>query len=425
MMRYSINRDFSILLGGQLVSQIGDKFYMLALSFWVLETTGSPAKMGTVLAAALIPSLLLGFVSGAFIDRYNRKRIIVGTDLLRGLIVSGVVLLYYFDMLGFHMIILSQVLLSINAAFFDPAIPAVIPQLVTADELTRANSKHQFVQGISNIIGPALGGIAVASFGYLCVFIVNALSFFISGFIEMLMRLPDSPAARPKVKIVRDIQTGYRYIFSNRILLIILVMVGAIHFFVGSIEVVMPVAASTISGNGARNLGFFQTAFGLGAVTMAMILSVKAFSGKESKVLFGSVFLLGILFIAAALPASLSSKSAWPFLPIFFLNGCLIISAGTAFKSLLQRKADPRMIGRVFGVAGSVGNGSIPAAMIVFGFLMDRFSYSHLLFISGLVLLPLSWTAYTIYKGAAYGQKSVQTVRDPSQDREGANRCTN
>ncbi len=75
-----MNRNFLLLLTGQFVSQIGDKFHYIALSFWVLETTGSTAKMGVVLAVSLIPSLILGFFSGAFIDRYNRKFIIAETD---------------------------------------------------------------------------------------------------------------------------------------------------------------------------------------------------------------------------------------------------------------------------------------------------------------------------------------------------------
>ena len=88
-----MNRNLNLLLGGQLISQIGDKFHMLAVAFMVLKTTGSPAKMGIVLFCSVCPGMLLGFISGAFLDRYSRKTIIVGADVVRGLIVSGVCLL--------------------------------------------------------------------------------------------------------------------------------------------------------------------------------------------------------------------------------------------------------------------------------------------------------------------------------------------
>ena len=95
-----MNRNLNLLLGGQLVSQIGDKFYMLAVAFLVLKTTDSPAKMGLVLFCSVFPSMLLGFISGAFLDRYSRNTIIVGADVARGLIVSALCFLYYFNILS-------------------------------------------------------------------------------------------------------------------------------------------------------------------------------------------------------------------------------------------------------------------------------------------------------------------------------------
>ena len=83
-----MNRNLGLLLSGQLVSQIGDKFHMLAVAFLVLKTTGSPAKMGIMLFCSVFPGMLLGFISGAFLDRYSRKAIIVGADVVRGLIVA-------------------------------------------------------------------------------------------------------------------------------------------------------------------------------------------------------------------------------------------------------------------------------------------------------------------------------------------------
>ena len=188
-----MNRNFLFLLAGQFVSQIGDKFHIIALSFWVLETTGSSAKMGAVLAASLIPSLILGFFSGAFIDRYNRKIIIVGTDLLRGLIIGLFAVLFYFEMMDFYVILVMQILLSVNAAFFDPAIPSVIPQIVDEKDLAAANSRHQFINGFSFIAGAFLGGIFISRFGYFWVFVVNSISFILSAGFECFIHIPRMP----------------------------------------------------------------------------------------------------------------------------------------------------------------------------------------------------------------------------------------
>ncbi len=266
-MKLPVNKNLGLLLMGQLVSQVGDKFYLLALSFWVLKTTGSPAKMAIVLASSLFPSLILGFLSGVFIDRYSRKWIIVGTDAIRGLVIGFVAAAYFYGFLTFEIIIVSQVLLSINAAFFDPAIPTVIPQMVEGKDLAKANSMTEFIRGMSTIIGPVLGGIAVASFGYLFAFAFNAASFLVSAFFEGFLKIPPVEKGQvEKASFKRELLDGYKYILSEKKLMVILAMVAVIHFFVGSMEVIIPVLADGLAGEGARNMGFMQTAFGAGAV---------------------------------------------------------------------------------------------------------------------------------------------------------------
>ncbi|MBC2704202.1 MFS transporter [Desulfobacula sp.] len=396
-----INRDFFYLLTGQFVSQIGDKFHYIALSFWVLETTGSSAKMGAVLAASLIPSLVLGFFSGAFIDRYNRKIIIVGADLLRGVIIALFALLFYFEMMNFYVILLMQALLSVNVAFFDPAIPSVIPQIVDEKDLASANSKHQFVNGFSTIAGAFLAGIFISAFGYLWVFIINAVSFIVSAGFECFIHIPSTSKSALKEEqsgIFEDMKQGYHYIFSRRVLAILLFMVMIIHFFVGSIEVFMPVIADTITQDGAGTFGFFQAALGIGTITMAAVLSIKSIFGKEKTALFISVFSIGLLYVAASFFKGNETVLIFLFLAMIFLFGCCIICAGISFKTLLQKSIDNNFSGRVFAVAGSVGNAAIPGAMIIYGVLLEKYDYQALLMVSGLVLMLLSIISSILYK---------------------------
>lgn len=398
------NKNLNLLLAGQFVSQVGDKFYMLALSFMVLHTTGSTVKMGAVLAAALIPSLILGLVAGTFIDRYNRKMIIAGADFFRGIIISFVTFFYYMDFLSFYMILISQALLSVNSAFFDPAVSAVIPQIVDKDELVKANSKHQFIIGISTIIGPAAGGVFIALFGYTAVFTVNAVSFFLSAIFELFLKFPQNHrAVGIKNRFAKDFFKGYKYILKKRPLMILLFMVGIIHFFVGYIEVFIPVIALSFKNNGPQALGFFLTSFGFGSILITFVLSIKALLFDESKILFASVFSIGFIFIMIAISQMFLFKSIFVYLPLFVLLGCSIVLAGVSFKTLLQKNVDNQFTGRVFSIASSIGNSSIPLAMIIFGLLLENYSLCNLLYLSGLVLLPLSIAAYKLYKGFENG----------------------
>jgi MFS family permease len=406
-----MNRNLALLLSGQLVSQVGDKFHMLAIAFLVLKTTGSPGKMGLVLFCSVFPGMLLGFISGAFLDRYSRKAIIVGADVARGLIVALVCVLFYLDALSFSVLLAAQVLISACTAFFDPAIPAIIPQIVEREQLARANSQTQFVSGISAILGPVLGGLTVVWAGYLPVFIINAGSYLFSAGFESFIHLPPFERSESgQTKIVDDIVEGCRYVYQRNSLVIILVMVGVIHFFVGSIEAVIPVLATDLNGEGAENIGYIQTCFGLGTVFAALFISIRNIKQKESPILFGSVFLIGLsLLLIGGIHLS-GFRMIIPFLIIFLGIGGLIIFAGTSFRSMIQKEVDQRMMGRVFGFVSSVGNISIPLAMLIFGFLMEYVSHSIILAASGFSLLPISIVSYHKYKATLAGQEQQKPV---------------
>lgn len=390
------NTNLNLLLSGQVVSQTGDKFYMLALSFMVLETTGSAARMGVVLFAGMLPLVAAGLFSGVVVDRFDRKKIIVGTDLCRGLIVSLVALLYLQGALTFGLILLSQVLLGLNSAFFNPTIPAVIPMIVGRDDLSRANAKTQFVAGFANIAGPAMGGLLVSLYGYFIVFALNAASYFASALFECFLKLP-AIRTNTREPLRSAFKEGYRYIFADGRLLVILFMVFVIHFFVGSIEVAVPVIANLLPGDGPANMGYIQTAFGAGAVIMALVLSRVGISGRESVMLFRAVAGIGLLLVFIGL-CGLSAPSLVPYLFLFLLVSAAIILAGTSFQSLIQGNTAPEMTGRVFGVVSSVGNFSIPFAMLVYGFLLAYGNTHFILGLSGLMIVLVTILSAWVYR---------------------------
>jgi MFS family permease len=412
-MKLLINKNLGLLLSGQLVSQIGDKFYMLALAIWVLDTTNSPAKMGGVLFCSFFPTFLMGFIAGAVVDKYDRKIIIVAADLIRGLVIAVVTCLYYFKLLNIHAIFISQILLSACAAFFNPVIPAVIPQIIDKSHLARANSMTSFVRGISSMIGPILGGIAVATLGYAAVFAFNALSFIISAAFECFLEIPRHQNRQiERAGIIPNTIAGLKYIFQFKKLIIILIMVAIIHFFVGSIEVLMPVLSSQLAGNGAKNLGYVQTFFGLGTVVTALMISFYNINGKEAGLLFGGVFAFGSVCLTIAFVSIAGINSVMLYLGPFLLLGSFIILAATCFRTILQKNAENKMAGRVFGAAGTIGDISIPIAMLTYGFLLKFISYNWLLAITGFFLMLLSGLFYRSYRHMDVPEKGPLVI-DP------------
>ena len=234
---------------------------------------------------------------------------------------------------------------------------------------------------------------------------MNAVSFIVSAGFECFIRIPPvhgKAGKKTQQGIWEDMKQGYRYILSRQALVVLLFMVLAIHFFVGSIEVILPVMADTVSSDGVRTLGFFQTALGLGTLIMAVFLSIRTISGREKTSLFSSVFVIGLLFSGTGMVNPGERISFYLFM--IFLFGCCIICAGISFRTLLQKGVDNAFAGRVFAVAGSIGNAAIPGAMIIYGVLLERYSFQGLLMVSGLVLMLLSMVSFVLYKEKKFGR---------------------
>ncbi len=386
-----INKNLLLLLSGQFISQLGDKFYLLALSLWVLDATKSPTLMGLILFCSMIPSVVLGFFSGVIVDRYNRKALIIGTDIIRGIVILGITIVYVLGVLNIPLVIIAEILLSICAAFFNPTIPSILPQIVTKDELTRANSNYQFLQGFAAIAGPMLGGLAVAAFGYFSVFLFNAVSFFFSALLAFFMSIPALERTKNTIRSLKDNWVeGYKYIFSNLKFIIIIFIVCLVHFFVGSFLVWMPLAATGLEGLKATNLGYIQTAFGIGSIVTPLLLSVLKIKKREETFLFAAIFLFGLFFITGGILNYLRITGVIPYLFLFCFLGMLVILASTCFSVILQRDVANNMAGRVFGIAFSLGGISIPISSLVFGILFEKSSYVVILVATGLLLVLIN-----------------------------------
>ena len=181
---------FLILWQSQLVSTAGDAIYAIALGFWVLEVTGSTAMMGALMAASMLPGILVAPFAGVLIDRSNKKMLMMLTDFVRG---ACVLLLSYAAYNGFieiWMVFTAGILLSAGGAIFSPGVQSAIPDLVPDSKLTNANSAFATVSTGANLIGNAAGGFLYQALGAPLLFLINGLSFLFSGGCLPFIKIP-------------------------------------------------------------------------------------------------------------------------------------------------------------------------------------------------------------------------------------------
>lgn len=395
-MKVWINQNFSLLWTGQLVSQLGDKFYAIAMAWWVLERTHSPAVMGLFMVASMLPELILGPVAGGFIDRWNRKAILIVADMIRGLAVVAAALLSWSGCLEMWHIFTAAIIISLSSAFFNPTVMSVIPQLVSAEDLSKANSLSQMISGISAVAGPVAGAVLISLLGYEMVFLINGLSYLVSAFMEFFIALP--VLAARETKLSEDIKDGLKFIYNNKPVLIVLLVIGIVHFFYGSLVVSMPFLANTLAGNGVQNLGYLETAMGLGIIIGSVILHRKERGNIQGHLLFVIIMGAGICYTLMGLISSFGVIMTFPYIAILLFIGMATAIASVYWRTLLHMYVPNEMAGRVFSISTMVADVTLPVSFGLFGVMLNNFSMSITLAVCGANLVIMSSILLIRYK---------------------------
>lgn len=401
-----LNKNFFLLWTGQMVSQIGDKFYGIALAWWILQKTNSPVIMGFFMASSVLPGLAFGIFAGVFIDRWNRKVLIIASDILRGLCVMVIAFLSVMNILALWHIFTAAIFISLASAFFDPTIKAVIPQIVEKEQLPRANALSEMVDAGSIIIGPVLGAAFVSLFGFSLVFIINGISYLMSAFFEGFMEIPpqhDSSSA--DYSMGYEIKMGVKYLINRKKLVIIIGVIGIAHLFVGALIIALPFLAKELTGDSIQTLGNLEMMMGVGMLLGAISIHLRGKKGFKDKNLFVFIAAIGISFLSIAITKSITNTFLLPYMLLLLLIGVAIANASVYWQSILQLNTSSHMAGRVFSISSMVGNISLPISYGLFGILLKHISISRLMFFSGLALILISMVLMYFY---SYLDKAVQ-----------------
>lgn len=215
-----MNRSFGLLMVGRFISQLGDKLYLLALPWLVLELTHSALSSSITFALEIIPQVLLAPFIGVFVDRKSRKLLMVFSDWVRGIIVGVITILAYLGNIQMIHIYLSAFLLATFTLLFDSASEGYIPKVVAKSYLVEANANLTFINTLMRLIGPALAGILIAWIGAAGTIGINAISFILSGMVLSFLNKDDAEnSGNKKVnKILEDISEGFQYLTKHEIL---------------------------------------------------------------------------------------------------------------------------------------------------------------------------------------------------------------
>jgi MFS family permease len=210
------SRNFRLLFFGQTISGVGDKLLPVALSFGVLELTGSFVNLGLVIAAAEAPNAVLMLVAGVWADRLPRQRIMLASDVVRAAAQAGTAAIFLLGVHSLTLLIVLQVLYGIGDAFFAPASTGLTPRLVDRDELQQANSLLHLTRNVIGIGGPAVAGLIVVAANPGIAMAVDSATFLGSAAFLARLHLPSDTATRmPGSGMLHELREGWHE-FSSR-----------------------------------------------------------------------------------------------------------------------------------------------------------------------------------------------------------------
>jgi MFS family permease len=394
------NRNFRQLWLGQVVSQMGDWFDTIALYTIILNLTGSGRHIGLLMVARFVPSFVFGSLSGVVADRFNRRTIMIVSDLLRAVVVLGFLLVRRADQLW--IIYFLTVLQLAFSTFFEPAKTAAIPSIVADRELVAANAISSVTWSAMLTLGAAIGGVVTGLFGTDVAFILDALTFLLSAALIATVRIPKRPP-REKRKLtvsralgITETIEGVRYVKKRpRVLALLLVkpawgMGGGILTLLAVFgEKIFPVGHSAATG-----IGVLFAARGIGtAVGPIVARRISGEGKKRMQFSIGIAFLIGGMFYMA-FGAATSFVFALIVLGIAHTGGSILWVFSTV---LLQRGVEDNFRGRVFAAELALLTLTMAVSNYATGVLLDPIGLSPRVVSIGIgafFLLPgLAWFA--------------------------------
>jgi MFS family permease len=398
------NPNFRWLWGGQVVSLLGDWFNLIASAILIAELSDSGFALGVLFTIRMAAPFVIAPIAGICADRYNRKHLLIITDLVRAFVVLG--FLFVRDASHIWLLYTLTTLLFGVSGFFSPARSAILPDITSPQELGTANTLGAATWSVMLAVGAAIGGLTTGLFGSQTAFVIDGCTFVISAGLLLKIRLP-GPSSTAGEAPARAKLTALRYMLQHPDILIIAMHKAAISLLMSTgVQVVLVEIASNyfvIGVGGALSLGIIYCINGIGS-GIGPILA-RRWTGDQDKPLRISItfgYLIAVIGIAIMAPVSNFGT---------VLLGGLVRSIGGGIvwvfsTQLLLQRAPNEIRGRIFGTEFALFTLMGGTSSLIIGMLLDRFQIQMILWgMAALTLIPalLWWLWYRHYSRA--GQK--------------------
>lgn len=396
-------RNYRLVWTGQVISDFGDSMTRLALLLLINRMTGSISAIATLTIVLMLPRLLFGFIAGVYVDRLNRKTLMIVSDVLRGAIVLGFVLVNSPDRIWLLYVI--AFMQGAVATFFEPARTALLPNLVPAEGLLAANSVSQTSQNIFYMLGNAAAGVLVGTLdSFIPIFLINSATFFASAILigRILYRhqAPERFIRLTGQVFFGQLWEGMKISFGNRILFGTIAAMSLTMLGVGAVNVLMiPMLINDLripeTWLGATNAG----------QVVGILISGGLIAGLSGRFRSTNLVVVGLLGFGLGTAGIAAAGNVWHIILILFVSGFFIPPITASTQTILQVAVPDKLRGRTSSARMVFIMVSNLISMGMAGVLADAIGARNVFVISGAFAVLGGIAAALIFRGV-----DVQTI---------------
>jgi DHA3 family macrolide efflux protein-like MFS transporter len=378
-------RTFTIIWSGQFFSILTSSLVNFAIIIWLSLQTGSAEILAFAAIAGMLPQTVIGPFTGALIDRWNRKRIMMLADTFIALCTLILALLFWFDKAELWHIFALLALRSVGSSFHMPAMQASVPQLAPSDQLTRIAGINQIIASVSQIAGPALGAMMITIWDIEYVLIFDVAGALIAVSSLFFVNIPNPEKTENSERhFLKEMKEGAMVVLRNKGLSLVFLYSIIILFFIIPISVLFPLMTLDYFNGTEFQAGVIEAVWSVGALAGGAIMGVKVYNVNRVGLINWTYILLGMAFMGSGI---LSPNGYIWFAILTCISGIAGAVYNSAFTGLVQNKIDPAALGRVFSTFYAVALIPSMIGLIGIGFIADTIGLNTSFIISGLVII--------------------------------------
>jgi DHA3 family macrolide efflux protein-like MFS transporter len=380
---------FFTIWAGQAVSLITSAILQMAFIFYLTEKTGSAMVLSIASLVGFLPYAVLGPAIGVLVDRYDRKKIMIGADLIIAAAGAGLAGIALCMELPVWTVMAVLFIRSIGTAFHTPALNAVIPLLVPQDQLTRCAGYSQSLQSISYIVSPAIAALLYSVWELNAIILIDVLGAAIASLTVAFVNIPKLAVNLKSVKpsFMGEMREGF-FVLRDNSGLFALLLIGTIYMFVYMpINALYPLISMEFFNGTPMHISITEIAYAAGMLAGGLLLGLLGGYKRRILLITASIFTMGAsLAVSGLLPPSGFA---------IFAVCCACMGLSVPFYSgvqtaLFQEKIKPEYLGRVFSLTGSIMSLAMPLGLILSGFFADQIGANRWLLLSGLVIIGIA-----------------------------------